>query len=158
MVTGETVTQGDHVKVGSSQELEKKLPFILKRMHGWDYQVPMVVKLEPYQNPRSLSQNAMSHIWYREIAKEMEKKGHKIHHEEPADVWKLWLKQRFLGTCCYSIGNQKISDQVKSTSTLTKGEFVHFLDNVYHWAIKQGIRLSIPADSEYAELQAQQEA
>ena len=74
MVTGETVTQGDHVKVGSSQELEKKLPFILKRMDGWDYQVPMVVKLEPYQNPRSLSQNAMSHIWYKEIAKKNGKK------------------------------------------------------------------------------------
>jgi len=28
---------------------------------------------------------------------------------------------------------------------------------VYHWANKQGIRLSIPAESEYAELQAKQE-
>jgi hypothetical protein len=88
----------------------------------------------------------------------MADKGHKIDHEEPAEVWKLWLKKRFLGTTCYSIGNQQIPEQVKSTSKLTKGEFVHFLDNVYHWATKQGIRLSIPADSEYAELQAQQEA
>ena len=157
MVAGEAVTQGDHVKVESSQELEKKLPFILKRMQGWDYEVPMVVKLDPYQNPRSLSQNAMSHIWYREIANSMADKGHKIDHEEPAEVWKLWLKKRFLGTVSYSIGNQHIPEQVKSTSKLTKGEFVHFLDNVYHWATKQGIRLSIPAESEYAELQAKQE-
>ena len=152
------MTQGDHVKVNSKQELERKLPFIVKRMEDWDYANPLAVKLDPYENPRSLSQNAMSHIWYREIAKAMEKKGHKIHHEEPAEVWKLWLKKRFLGTASYSIGNQHIPDQVKSTSKLTKGEFVHFLDNVYHWASKQGIRLSIPAESEYAELQAQQEA
>jgi len=46
---------------------------------------------------------------------------------------------------------------VRSTSKLSKGEMVHFLDNVYHWANKQGIRLSIPAESEYAELQAKQE-
>jgi hypothetical protein len=119
VVTGEAVTQGDHVKVDSSQELEKKLPFILKRMEGWDYEVPMVVKLEPYQNPRSLSQNAMSHIWYREIANAMADKGHKIDHEEPDEVWKLWLKKRFLGTASYSIGNQHIPEQVKSTILIT---------------------------------------
>ena len=158
MVTGEAVTQGDHVKVSSKEELEKRLPHIIKRMQDWDYSTPLAVKLDPYENPRSLSQNAMSHIWYREIAKEMADKGHKIDHEEPAEVWKLWLKKRFLGTASYSIGNQQIPEQVKSTSKLTKGEFVHYLDNVYHWATKQGIRLSIPAESEYAELQAQQEA
>lgn len=158
MVADKVMTQGDHVKVSSKAELEKRLPHIIKRMQDWDYSTPLAVKLDPYENPRSLSQNAMSHIWYREIAKEMEKKGHKIDHEEPAEVWKLWLKKRFLGTASYSIGNQHIPDQVKSTSKLTKGEFVHFLDNVYHWATKQGIRLSIPANSEYAELQAQQEA
>ena len=158
MVTGEAVTQGDHVKISSKEELAKRLPYIIKRMQDWDYTTPLIVKLNAYENPRSLSQNAMSHIWYREIAKEMADKGHKIDHEEPADVWKLWLKKRFLGTTCYSIGNQQIPEQVKSTSNLTKGQFVHYLDNVYHWATKQGIRLSIPADSEYAELQAQQEA
>jgi len=158
MAEGEAMSQGDHVKVSTKEELEKRLPHIIKRMQDWDYSTPLAVKLDPYENPRSLSQNAMSHIWYREIAKEMEKKGHKIEHEKPAEVWKLWLKKRFLGTTCYSIGNQQIPEQVKSTSKLTKGEFVHFLDNVYHWATKQGIRLSIPADSEYAELQAKQEA
>ena len=152
------MTQGDHVRINNKREVEAKLPFILKRIESWDFDNPLVIKLDKYESPRSLSQNAMSHIWYREISSAMADKGHKVDHEEPAEVWKLWLKKRFLGTTCYSIGNQHIPEQVKSTSKLTKGEFVHFLDNVYHWATKQGIRLSIPADSEYAELQAQQEA
>ncbi len=151
------MTQGDHVRINNKREVEAKLPFILKRIESWDFDNPLVIKMDKYESPRSLSQNAMSHIWYREISDAMADKGHKVDHEEPAEVWKLWLKKRFLGTTCYSIGNQHIPEQVKSTSKLTKGEFVHFLDNVYHWAIKQGIRLSIPAESEYAELKAQQE-
>jgi len=148
------MTQGDHVKVSSNQELEKRLPHIIKRMQDWDYSTPLAVKLDPYENPRSLSQNAMSHIWYREIAEGMAKKGHAVDHEDPEFVWKLYLKKRFLGVHTFN----NLPDQIKSTSKLTKGEFVHFLDNVYHWATKQGIRLTIPAESEYAELQAQQEA
>jgi len=154
MVAGKAVSQGDHVKVSSKQELEKRLPHIIKRMQDWDYSTPLAVKLDPYENPRSLSQNAMSHIWFREIAEGMAKKGHAVDHEDPEFVWKLYLKKRFLGVHTFN----NLPDQIKSTSKLTKGEFVHFLDNVYHWATKQGIRLSIPADSEYAELQAQQEA
>ena len=151
------MTQGDHVRINDKKEVEAKLPFILKRIESWNFENPLVVKLDKYESPRSLSQNAMSHIWYREISNAMADKGHKVDHEEPSEVWKLWLKKRFLGAESYSIGNQQIPEQVKSTSKLTKGEFVHFLDNVYHWATKQGIRLSIPAESEYAELQAQQE-
>ena len=154
MVAGKAVSQGDHVKVSSKQELDKRLPHIIKRMQDWDYSTPLAVKLDPYENPRSLSQNAMSHIWFREIAEGMAKKGHAVDHEDPEFVWKLYLKKRFLGVHTFN----NLPDQIKSTSKLTKGEFVHFLDNVYHWATKQGIRLSIPADSEYAELQAQQEA
>ena len=148
------MTQGDHVKVSSKEELEKRLPHMIKRMQDWDYSMPLAVKLYPYENPRSLSQNAMSHIWFREIAEGMAKKGHAVDHEDPEFVWKLYLKKRFLGVHTFN----NLPDQIKSTSKLTKGEFVHFLDNVYHWAIERGIRLSIPADSEYAELQAQQEA
>lgn len=157
MVEVKIMTQGDHVKINDKREVEAKLPFILKRIESWDFDNPLVVKLDKYESPRSLNQNAMSHIWYREIATEMAKKGHKIDHAEPDQVWKLWLKKRFLGVDSYSIGNQHIPEQVRSTSKLSKGEMVHFLDNVYHWANKQGIRLSIPAESEYAELQAKQE-
>lgn len=150
------MTQGDFIKIDHYTN-DRQVQSVIRRIEEWDYTTPLAVKLDPYDNGRSLSQNAMSHIWYREIAKAMEKKGHVIDHEEPAEVWKLWLKKRFLGTASYCIGKQEIKDQVKSTSKLTKGEFVNFLDSVYHWAIDQGIRLSIPAESEYAELLSRQE-
>tara|TARA_R110002153_G_scaffold71727_1_gene188437 strand:+ start:612 stop:1076 length:465 start_codon:yes stop_codon:yes gene_type:complete len=151
-------TQGDFVSIKSKADIEIKLPFILKRIENWDFTTPLVVKLEKYENPRSTSQNALSHMWYKQISVEMAKKGHKVEYGKPEEVWKLFLKQRFLGVESYSIGEKvNITDQIKSTSKLTKGEMVHFLDNVYHWAESQKIILIIPADSEYAELLNQQE-
>tara|TARA_B110000208_G_C11430836_1_gene307022 strand:- start:94 stop:558 length:465 start_codon:yes stop_codon:yes gene_type:complete len=151
-------TQGDYVPIKSKADIEIKLPFILKRIENWDFTTPLVVKLEKYENPRSTSQNALSHMWYKQISVEMAKKGHKVEYGKPEEVWKLFLKQRFLGVESYSIGEKvNITDQIKSTSKLTKGEMVHFLDNVYHWAESQKILLIIPADSEYAELLNQQE-
>ena len=151
-------TQGDFVSIKSKADIEIKLPFILKRIENWDFTTPLVVKLQKYENPRSTSQNALSHMWYKQISVEMAKKGHKVEYGKPEEVWKLFLKQRFLGVESYSIGEKvNITDQIKSTSKLTKGEMVHFLDNVYHWAESQKILLIIPADSEYAELLNQQE-
>jgi len=71
---------------------------------------------------------------------------------------KLMLKQRFLGTYDIQIGKTLIEGQVKSSSKLTKGEMVHFMDNVYHWARENGVLLKVPHDSEYARLQNQQES
>ena len=151
-------TQGDFVLIKSAAEIERKLPSILKRIEGWDFTAPLVVKVQKYENPRSTSQNALSHVWYKEIAVKMAKKGHKVEYGKPEDVWKLFLKQRFLGVESYSIGEKvNIAEQIKSTSKLTKGEMLHFLDKVYHWAEKQKILLPIPADSEYAELLNKQE-
>jgi len=55
------------------------------------------------------------------------------------------------------IGREIIEDQIKSTKDLNKGEMAYFLDQVYHWATKQGVMLSVPHESEYAALQNQQE-
>ena len=157
MVKGASMSQGDFVKINSKDEVEKRLPFLLSRLENWDYSNPLAIKFEAYQNPRSLSQNAMSHIWYRQIAEEMAKKGHVIKHDNPAEVWKLWLKRRFIGIYTVNIGKEIIEDQVKSTKDLKKGEMAYFLDQVYHWSTKQGVMLSVPHESEYAALQNQQE-
>ena len=84
-------------------------------------------------------------------------KGHVIKHDNPEEVWKLWLKRRFMGVYTVNIGKEVIEDQVKSTKDLNKGEMAYFLDQVYHWATKQGVMLSVPHESEYAALQNQQE-
>jgi hypothetical protein len=157
MAEGAYMIQGDFVKINSKDEVEKRLPFLLNRLESWDYSNPLAITFEQYKNPRSLSQNAMSHIWYRQIAEEMTKKGHVVKHDKPEEVWKLWLKRRFIGIYTVNIGKEIIEDQVKSTKNLNKGEMAYFLDQVYDWATKQGVMLSVPHESEYAALQNQQE-
>ena len=151
------MSQGAFVRFNNRFEVEKRSKYLIDNMMDWDFTRPLVVKLEPYQDPRSLSQNALSHIWYREIAREMEKKGHTVEHDKPELVWKIWLKKRFLGTDTYQIGKHEISEQVKSSSDLKKGEMAHYLDQVYHWAMDLGIKLSIPLECEYAEIKKLQE-
>lgn len=152
------MTQGDHVKIFHKDELAKKMPFINKRIEAWDFSEPLCIKLEPCKNPRSLSQNALLHIWVREIDKGMQRKGVKVTIGDSAEAWKLWLKRRFLGTDDFQIKNQRIEGQVRRSSDLSKGEMVHFMDQCYHWALDQGINLTIPKESEYAELKNQQES
>jgi len=70
---------------------------------------------------------------------------------------KLMLKHRFLGVEDIKVGKNVIEGQVKLTRSLTKGEMVHFMDNVYHWARENKCLLTVPADSEYQKLLNQQE-
>ncbi len=145
------------MRFNSKDDVHKKAKYLMEDMLAWDFSKPLTVKLEEYKNPRSLSQNAMSHIWYREIAKAMEKKGHKVDYENPAEAWKLWLKKRFLGVSTVNIGKHTL-EEIKRTSDLNSGEMAHYLDQVYHWAIDLGIILTIPKECEYAEIKTKQES
>lgn len=151
------MTEGAFVKFNNKEEVNKKVKFLIEDMLNWDFTTPLSVKLEPYQNPRSLNQNALLHMWCREIVKGMKKKGFEVSEGDPVEAWKLWLKRRFLGTDDFRISKTEIIGQVKRSSQLGKGEMVHFLDQCYHWASEQGIKLTIPRESEYAELKNQQE-
>ena len=69
----------------------------------------------------------------------------------------MMMKQRFLGTYDIKIGKTSIEGQVKSSGSLKKGEMVNFMDQVYHWAVDNGVLLTVPEDSEYQRLKAKQE-
>jgi len=150
------MTQGAFMLFKSKKDVEDKVHNLVDSLEEWDFSVPVSVKLEPYRNPRSLDQNAMSHVWYKRIAKHMEKKGCTIDHKTPDIVWKLWLKKRFLGEEIIKIGKQEVIN-VARTSKLSKGDMCHYLDQVWHWARDQGIKLPIQKDSEYAQLLDQQD-
>ena len=151
------MTQGTFIKYSSADEVDKKIKFLVDQLKGWDYSRPLALKLEPYQDERSLSQNALFHMWCREIAKGMKKKGFNVTEGDAVEAWKLWLKRRFLGTDNFQISKTKIEGQVRRSSALNKGDMVHFMDQCYHWATEQGIKLTVPLESEYAELKNQQE-
>ena len=88
------MTQGDYVKISSTTEVDAKLKHLEARIRGWNYQSPLVIKLTPFTDPTSLSQDAMFNIWCREIADQMKVKT----PSADAEAWKLWLKHKFLGT------------------------------------------------------------
>ena len=152
------MSQGDFVRISNKNDIDYQVKHLIQRIKDWDYSKPLCVKLEPYKNIRSLSQNALAQMWYREIAKAIKKKGHNINHQKPEEVWKLWLKKRFLGVEEYLIGKETISGQIKRTSKLNSGEMSHYLDQVYHWATDLGVLLPIPKESEYALNKTKQES
>ena len=141
------------MKINNQKDGESALPFLMKRIQEWDYTVPLCIKLEKYDDGRSLSQNALFHVRCADLSKAFIKKVPTATKEN----MKLMLKQRFLGTYDVKVGKTFIEGQVKSSSKLNKGEMVHFMDNVYHWARDNGVLLKVPHDSEYARLQNQQE-
>ena len=151
------MSQGDFMKFSSKVEVEKKAQHIIERMKEWDFARPLCLILEPYQNVRTVSQNALLHMWCREIVKGMKKKGFTVAEGDAVEAWKLWLKRRFLGTDDFRISKTEILGQVRRSSKLSKGDMVNFMDQCYHWASEQGIKLTIPRESEYAELKNQQE-
>ena len=102
------MSQGDHVKIDDKRALEAKLPFLLKRIESWDYSVPLIVKLDQYESPRSLGQNALFHVWCREMSEIFVKKVPNATEQG----MKFMMKKMFLGTHSVSIGKETYSDQV----------------------------------------------
>lgn len=147
------MSQGDFVQINNKSEIEKRLPFLLKRIEGWDYSSPLVLKMEKYQDPRSLSQNDLFHSWCGQMSEHFIKKI----PTATKDNLKMMMKQRFLGTYDIQIGKTSIEGQVKSTASLRKGEMVNFMDQVYHWAVDNKVLLTVPEDSEYQRLKAKQD-
>jgi hypothetical protein len=101
-----------------------------------------------YQPKRSLSQNALFHVWCREIAVHFSEQGADINEEKMKEL----LCYKFLGTEDRVIAGHTIEKQVRRTSDLEVGEMTDLLHQVIAWALDHGVPLSNPPDSEYARL------
>lgn len=146
------MSQGDHVVIKSKRGLEIQLPFLLKRIESWDYSTPLVVRFERYDDSRSLGQNALFHIWCREMSEVFVKKVPNATEEG----MKFMMKSMFLGTHSIAIGKEAYSDQVMPLPK-HKGEMFHFMEQVYHWAGQKDVMLSLPQYNEYTALKSKQE-
>ncbi|HBE9089600.1 hypothetical protein [Serratia fonticola] len=118
------------------------------------------VKISEWRNKRSLSQNALSHVWYAEISKYLIKHG-RAHCTEK---WvKKNLKSTFLGCeeveyTNFRTGEKTISYEPRHTSDLDTGDMHYFMTQVEEWAGQFGLILSNPADGEYNQLKQKQVA
>ena len=131
------------------RQIKERVAFFQRWLEQeWDFTKPVAWEAKPYQNKRSLNQNALSHVWYREMAEQFTAKGYEIDEKQMKDL----CKNRFLGTEDRVIHNTVIPGQLRSTKALKTGEMMDYLDQVWAWAADHGIMLKIPADSEYMKL------
>ena len=138
--------------VKNKEQLKERLVFFSEWvLENWDWEKPLTWKAEPYEPKRSLDQNALMHVWMREIATHFSAKM-----PVTTDEIKTLMKYKFLGTKDIVVGSTVIAGQVVETSGLKKGEMMRFMDEVYDWANDHGVRLSNPADSEYMRLRQRQ--
>ena len=146
------MSQGDYVKFDNRKEAENYMPLLLKRFDGWDYSVPLVLRLERYDDPKTNKQSRLFHKWCEELSKAFIGKV----PDATKDGMKLMMKKMFLGTQTVKVGQYIYADQIMPLPT-NKGEMCYFMDQVYAWAVEKKVLLSLPQYNEYTLLKQKQE-
>lgn len=118
---------------------------------------PVQVKLSG-KKARSLSQNNLSWMWYREISDWLKSKGKDFASDQ-------WVHDAM---CHTYLGHEDVMDMdvttgistrrsaLRGTSKLDVGEFKLYMDMVYHWALNYGLLLTIPEECEYYRLRKEE--
>ncbi|WP_024551875.1 YbcN family protein [Franconibacter helveticus 513] len=118
----------------------------------------LVVK--PWKEKRSLSQNALAHMWFGEISEYLIKSG----RTDATPEWvKRNLKKTYLGSeqvtyTDFVTGEKTTTWEPRHTSSLDTGEMHHFLCQVEGWCAQFGLALTIPNGCEFQQLRDKQEA
>lgn len=118
------------------------------------------LQLKPWREKRSLSQNALSHMWYTEISEYLIKSG----RTDATPEWvKRNLKKTYLG--CEEVtytdfitGAKETTWEPRHTSQLDTGEMHIFLCEVEAWCAQFGLALTIPNGCEFQQLRDKQES
>lgn len=121
---------------------------------------PLRLQVKEWREKRSLSQNALSHMWYTEISEYLVKSG----RTDATPEWvKRNLKKTYLG--CEEVtytdfitGAKESTWEPRHTSQLDTGEMHIFLCKVEEWCAQFGLALTIPNGCEYQQLRDKQEA
>lgn len=118
---------------------------------------PLEVEIKPASKKRSLSQNALAHVWYAEVAKHFDILP--VADIKAPEAAKLAMKEMFLGRADIVVSPKlTIPDQLISTTKLSKGEMHEFMNRMYWWCVEQGLYLPLPEHSEYMKLRESQTA
>lgn len=126
-------------------------------LNGFEFEHPMQVVIGPIQKKRSLSQNAVFHMWCGELSQFLTGKGRAFATPE----WcKDAMKYTFLGF--EAVGHTNVTtgeimaySELKHTSNLSTGEMFHFMEQVESWCAGIGCLLTIPEKSEYMTIKKQ---
>lgn len=138
---------------------ESVIDAISKRLRAaLDRNMTMHVEITEHKK-RSMTQNALFHVWCREIARDLTLSSRNSNDNIiTQESVKEFLKARFLATELkpqYDYSERKIvmMERPVSTAGLTRGEMHHFMTNVHEWCCAHTINVSIPALSEYVTIE-----
>ncbi|SER29869.1 hypothetical protein SAMN05216522_12116 [Rosenbergiella nectarea] len=110
------------------------------------------IKISEYREKRSLSQNNLMWKWNAEMAGQLTA----VSSESFSEEWvHEWLKEQFCPAKPITIMGKTV--WVKSTKLLDVGEMHKYLNDIDVWAHQRGLKLTIPHECEYRELQRKQE-
>ena len=104
---------------------------------------PHRIELKPYRHSRSLEQNALMWVWFRELSQSyQESYGEWLSDQTWHDVF----VDKFLGVGVVEVGGT-IHKLHTTTSELDVGEFSHFLTQIDQYCAEElGILLTHPAE------------
>jgi hypothetical protein len=81
--------------IKDAAQITERLVFFERWLRdNWNWEYPVQFKVGRYQEKRSLSQNALFHVWCREMADHFSSKGADITEATMKEL----LKYKFLGT------------------------------------------------------------
>ena len=142
--------------IKSQDDVRRILADVYDKATHHDYTKPVKVFFEEYKPTRSLNQNALSHVWYREIAKYL--KGSSFTWDDGTefteDDVKQMLKMKYLPTKPKKLKGREIHVPV-DTSNLNAGDMYEYMERVQQWAIDKGLMLPVPEDSQFYKMRLQ---
>ena len=139
---------GEYQVFRSKEHLLEDGPKFIKRIGAfWNFGSPLVLKYEPWTEPRTKSQLGLYRIWLRHMADYFSIKGATYPDDDMHDL----CRHKFLGYEDKKIGHTEIVQQLKSTAQgkLGKAEMSEYMHKVEVWCTELGCYLPYPAENEY---------
>lgn len=113
---------------------------------------PHRIIIKPWKNTRSLSQNNLMWLWNEDILSIVNSiSTEKLSKEEMHE----YLKDLFCPVKVISVMGEE--RRVKSTKLLNTEEMTFYLRRIEVWCVDRGIKLRIPANSEYHKIRLNNE-
>lgn len=98
-------------------------------------------------------------MWYGEISKQLIKTGRLIWTPEKvkADLKRTFLGDELIEHTNMVTGEVSSAYRPRNTRDLTKGEALHYMEQINAWAANAGLVLTLPNNSEYMKAKREQE-
>ena len=97
--------------------------------------------------------NSMHWVWMEYMAKHFSRNAGPFSNQDMHEL----MKHQFLGyKDAKTLGKTEIPAQLRSTTKLTKGEMLQFMEQVDTWAADHGCLLPRSSDNEYDQMRNKQ--